>query len=72
MFAAPCKKSDVVLAKLAFGFAVDFQYAERRAVALENDVDRPAKPCSTSKSGVLANHTLAPADSGPNQKAVLR
>src|SRR6202042_2406900 len=36
------QKSDVVLAKLAFGFAVDFQDAERRAVALENDVHRPA------------------------------
>ena len=32
------QKSDVVFAKLASGFAVDFQYAEWRAVALENDV----------------------------------
>jgi len=32
------QKSDVVFAKLAFGFAVDFQHAEWRAVALENDI----------------------------------
>ena len=32
------QKSDVVVAKLAFGFAVDFQYAEWRAVALEDDI----------------------------------
>jgi hypothetical protein len=32
------QKGDVVLAKLAFGFAVYFQHAERRAVALQNNV----------------------------------
>ncbi len=34
------QKSEVVLAKLAFGFAVDFQYSERSAIALQNDVHR--------------------------------
>ena len=32
------QKRYVVFAKLAFGFAVDFQHAEWRAVALENDI----------------------------------
>ena len=36
----PLQEGDVVLAELAFGFAVDFQDAERRAVALENNVHR--------------------------------
>ena len=35
------QKSYIVLAKLAFGFAVNFQYAERHTVALENNVHRP-------------------------------
>src|ERR1700733_2179354 len=98
------QKSDVVLTKLAFGFAVDFQDAERRAVALKNDVHRSANPVFNKQvrcpetllnfevvrnhglAGAQsiagrrlqigphtchANHTLAPADSGPNQKAVL-
>src|ERR1700728_2039885 len=32
------QKSDVALAKLAFGFAVHFQHTERRAIALQNNV----------------------------------
>ena len=36
------QKRDVVLAKLAFGPAIDFEHAERRAIALQDDVHRAA------------------------------
>jgi hypothetical protein len=36
------QKSDVVFAKLAFGFAIHFQHTKRGAVALQNDVRRAA------------------------------
>ena len=38
MLAAPCRKAISLLAEFAFGSAVDFQHAERRAVALQDDV----------------------------------
>jgi hypothetical protein len=98
------QKSDVVFAKLTFGFAVHFQYTEWRAVALENDIHRTANAVLNQQVrcpkallifevvrnnrlagaqrvagggrqiGSDAGHaddTLAPADSGSNQKAVL-
>src|ERR1700689_1321720 len=64
------QKSDVALAKLAFGFAVHFQHTERRAVALQNNIHRAmnavlAKQFRRSKSmlvlKVVRNDGLASA-----------
>ena len=45
------QKCDVVLAELAFGSAVDFEHAERRAVALQNDVHRAANAVFNEQFG---------------------
>ena len=46
------QEGDVMLAELVVRAAVDLEHAERRAVALQDDVHGTADPCSSRISGV--------------------